>query len=129
MALFGGNSGNKGPDPSMRMGLGVLIGGYLCYLGYGLLKSFAQGEEGIPGWAAILFGALFIGAGGGYLVYQVVSYRKYMQMKQEEEAAEASSETLSDEGEADEVSPSKEALVSSSEEAEATEDDSSGGLE
>ena len=129
MAVFGGNSGNKGPDPSMRMGLGVLIGGYLCYLGYGLLKSFAQGEEGIPGWAAILFGALFIGAGGGYLVYQVVSYRKYMQMKQEEEAAEASLETSSDEGGDDEVSFAEGAEMSSSEEAEATEHDSSGGLE
>lgn len=72
-------------DPGVRMALGAVVAAYLIYLGYGLIKSYLNGEQGMPGWMAVLFGLLFIACGGGYLFYQ---YKQYMVNKKQQEEEE-----------------------------------------
>ena len=69
----------------MRMGLGIVIAGYLVYLGVDLLKAFARGENGIQPWVAVLFGILFIAAGAIYGGLQILAYRR---LKAETESLE-----------------------------------------
>ena len=105
MSLFGKNNDQNGSgdenqnrgDPSMRMLFGAVISAYLIYLGYDLLKSAASGVEGMPVWAAYLFGIVFIGVGAGYLLMKFKAYREYKN-REEEEAGE-----IQEAGEAEEM--------------------------
>ena len=99
MGFFGNKNGQDDnnripPNPNTRIMVGVIVSGYLMYLGYSLIKGYMQGEGGIPAWTAILFGLLFIGAGLGYIVYSLKMYRKYKDM---EEAAAAEAENSEEE--------------------------------
>lgn len=122
MALWGnspqgagnGNDGGDRRDPRMRMTFGAIVAAYLIYLGYSLLKGYFAGEEGIPGWAAILFGAIFIIAGAGYILYQLKLYREFKAADEAEEAlpperpetgAEPENETLSGDSAQEEAPP------------------------
>ena len=111
MGFFRRNPEEKNDvNPTMRLGLGGLVSAYLIYLGYGLVKAFIGHEEGIPGWAALLFGCLFIGAGGAYLVWALLEYRKLQAAGEETPPAEETSaeeipaeEASVDEGPSDEA--------------------------
>ena len=95
MSLFGKNNDQNGRgdenqnrgDPSMRLMFGAVISAYLIYLGYDLLKSAVSGAEGMPLWAAYLFGIAFIAVGAGYLLMKFRAYREYKN-REEEEAGE-----------------------------------------
>ena len=54
----------------------ALVAGYIIYLGINILRAYARGEEGLPGWAAILFGVLFIVSGIAYLIFLFMQFRK-----------------------------------------------------
>ena len=63
-------------NPPMRSALRTLIGIYLVYLGYSILKPVVKSEPvGMPLWVAILFGALFIVAGGCFILMQLKNFK------------------------------------------------------
>ncbi len=63
-------------NPPMRSALRTLIGIYLVYLGYSILKPVVKNEPvGMPLWVAILFGALFIVAGGCFILMQLKNFK------------------------------------------------------
>ncbi len=119
MGFFRRNPEEKNDvNPTMRLGLGGLVSAYLIYLGYGLVKAFIGHEEGIPGWAALLFGCLFIGAGGAYLVWALLEYRKLQAAGEETPPAEEASaeEIPAEAGGADPAAVDEETAGSSGEE-------------
>lgn len=95
-----GDNRNNGYNNS-RLILMALVSCYIIYLGGSILKGVFEGADGMPVWAGVLFGVLFIAAGLGYLYYL---YRQYQAMKaaeKEEEmkkAAEDSPEKAIEEG-------------------------------
>lgn len=107
MGLFGG--GNNGDEsgggipmnPGARTGLMCLVSGYVMYLGFTIIKGYIDGEAGMPGWVAILFGSLFIILGGLYLVYNIKNYMAIQKAAQEssddEEETAAEEETPAEE--------------------------------
>ena len=74
------DDGNKN---GIRTVLLALVSAYIIYLGVGILQANARGEEGLPSWAAILFGVFFIISGIAYMIFLL---RRYMQAKAEEDA-------------------------------------------
>ena len=59
-----------------RTALMSLVAAYLMYLGFNILRGWYQGDPGMPPWVAVLFGILFIVAGGAYLIYLLLPYLK-----------------------------------------------------
>ena len=101
MALFGKNDQNEDRpqgNPSTRIGLMTIVSGYIIYLGVNILRSYFRGEEGMPGYLAILFGGGFIVVGAVFIVYFL---RQYMQLKKSSEEENAAAGTAEEAGTAD----------------------------
>ena len=86
----GGQSENRRQgDPNLRIGLSAVVSVYIIYLGIVLLKAgAARSTDGMAPWVAVVFGAVFIAAGGFYAFVSVRSYltaRKAMQEEAERE--------------------------------------------
>ena len=64
----GGQSANRRQgDPNLRIGLSAVVSVYIIYLGIDLLKAGAtRSTDGMAPWVAVVFGAVFIAAGGFY---------------------------------------------------------------
>ncbi len=92
MGLFN-NRQDDDPDQNLmtRSGLMCLVAAYIIYLGVQILKGYIEGEEGLPAWAALLFGILFIVLGGGYLVYLL---RTVLLLSRKKRMEESQAETL-----------------------------------
>ena len=91
MGLFGNNGNDEQNDQNEqrmvpRTALMSLVAAYLMYLGFNILRGWYQGDPGMPPWVAVLFGILFIVAGGAYLIYLLLPYLK---KKSGEESAAA----------------------------------------
>ena len=91
MGLFGNNGNDEQNDQNEqrmvpRTALMSLVAAYLMYLGFNILRGWYQGDPGMPPWVAVLFGILFIVAGGAYLIYLLLPYLK---KKSGEESATA----------------------------------------
>ena len=91
MGLFGNNGNDEKNDQNEqrmvpRTALMSLVAAYLMYLGFNILRGWYQGDPGMPPWVAVLFGILFIVAGGAYLIYLLLPYLK---KKSGEESAAA----------------------------------------
>ena len=91
MGLFGNNGNDEQNDQNEqrmvpRTALMSLVAAYLMYLGFNILRGWYQGDPGMPPWVAVLFGILFIVAGGAYLIYLLMPYLK---KKSGEESAAA----------------------------------------
>ena len=81
MGLFGNNGNDEQNDQNEqrmvpRTALMSLVAAYLMYLGFNILRGWYQGDPGMPPWVAVLFGILFIVAGGAYLIYLLLPYLK-----------------------------------------------------
>ena len=91
MGLFGNNGNDEQNDQNEqrmvpRTALMCLVAAYLMYLGFNILRGWYEGDPGMPPWVAVLFGILFIVAGGAYLIYLLMPYLK---KKSGEESAAA----------------------------------------
>lgn len=109
MALFGKNDQNEDRpqgNPSTRIGLMTIVSGYIIYLGVNILRSYFRGEEGMPGYLAILFGGGFIVVGAVFIVYFL---RQYMQLKKSSEEENAAAGTAEEAGTADAAETAEEA--------------------
>jgi Sec-independent protein translocase protein TatA len=89
---FFNNQQDDDPDRNQiaRSGLMTLVAAYIIYLGVQILKGYIDGEKGLPAWAALLFGILFIVLGAGYLVFLLRNV--IILSKKTREAAESSSD-------------------------------------
>ena len=81
MGLFGNYGNDEQNDQNEqrmvpRTALMSLVAAYLMYLGFNILRGWYQGDPGMPPWVAVLFGILFIVAGGAYLIYLLLPYLK-----------------------------------------------------
>ena len=81
MGLFGNNGNDEQNEQNEqrmvpRTALMCLVAAYLMYLGFNILRGWYQGDPGMPPWVAVLFGILFIVAGGAYLIYLLLPYLK-----------------------------------------------------
>ena len=97
MGLFGNNGNDEQNDQNEqrmvpRTALMSLVAAYLMYLGFNILRGWYQGDPGMPPWVAVLFGILFIVAGGAYLIYLLLPY---LRKKSGEESAAISEKSES----------------------------------
>ena len=62
---------------SFRTIIRLIAGGYICYLGYQLIKGYLYPTEetGDPVWFMMLFGILFIGI-GAFLIVDAIRHAK-----------------------------------------------------
>ena len=79
MGLFGNNGNDEQNEQNEqrmvpRTALMCLVAAYLMYLGFNILRGWYEGDPGMPPWVAVLFGILFIVAGGAYLIYLLKPY-------------------------------------------------------
>ena len=96
MALFGGNSSGEGPNPNVRLVIGVAVSGYLIYLGGKLIADNLHGEAGVSIAFSWGFGLFFILAGAGYLLFQYRVYKAHQERQSQEDAGETN-DTASEE--------------------------------
>ena len=66
----------------------TLVGGYLLFIAWNLLDRLNGGSEDMPGWAFILFIAVFALAGLGVLVYAYLVWKKAEKKREEDGGGE-----------------------------------------
>ena len=62
----------------------MLVGGYMLFISWNLLDRLRDGSGDMPGWAFILFIAVFALAGLGVLVYAYFVWKKAEKKKEED---------------------------------------------
>ena len=129
MGLFGNNGNDEQNDQNEqrmvpRTALMSLVAAYLMYLGFNILRGWYQGDPGMPPWVAVLFGILFIVAGGAYLIYLLLPYLKKKSGEESAAIPEKSESAAAPENEEPAAIPEKgepAALPENNESAAATE--------
>ena len=129
MGLFGNNGNDEQNDQNEqrmvpRTALMSLVAAYLMYLGFNILRGWYQGDPGMPPWVAVLFGILFIVAGGAYLIYLLLPYLRKKSGEESAAISEKSESAAAPENEEPAAIPEKgepAALPENNESAAATE--------
>ena len=129
MGLFGNNGNDEQNDQNEqrmvpRTALMSLVAAYLMYLGFNILRGWYQGDPGMPPWVAVLFGILFIVAGGAYLIYLLLPYLRKKSGEESAAISENSESAAAPENEEPAAIPEKgepAALPENNESAAATE--------